>query len=490
VTDGFRTKAGNYAAGAALTGGPYGFPSETAWTGIEKEAELHDYGWVYAATRAIANRIARQPIRVAKRAKGKRPSLQKGLAVVDQHPFFRWQKKVTDAAPLWLKDAHHHGLSNIEPMDNHPLLELLSDPNDFMVGYSLVFNTIVEMLITGRAFWWFTEDAGRDVIYPVPASWLVPYHEEGEPFSYYILRPWRSMVQQVIPREEIVRFYFPDPRNPLLGSLSPLMAHFRAVLADEKIQLAQARMFDNGIFPDVMLTVGRNPNAQTPGGANRPMLTKEQRDSIIRAIRERYAGAAKHGEPLILDALIEDAKRLFPNIREMDFMKSGQSTKERITQGFGVNPIVLGQIEGANRASAVVADEVFCNATVNPLIQLLSQCFCKFVCPRFGDNLVAWIEDARADDVEARRADYAQLAQFGSITHNEHRAAFGLEPLDGPEGDALIQPAGGRGATPEPYGAPDVAFAKAFEHHLENYYGALDVLTRRRAVLLNGNGEA
>src|SRR6516162_4634397 len=90
VEQGFRTKAmSQYNAGTMLTGGPYGFPSETAWTGIEKGAELHDFGWVYAATRAIANRVAKQPIRVAKRAKGRRPSVQKGLAVIDNHERLR-----------------------------------------------------------------------------------------------------------------------------------------------------------------------------------------------------------------------------------------------------------------------------------------------------------------------------------------------------------------------------------------------------------------
>jgi phage portal protein BeeE len=51
----------------------------------------------------------------------------------------------------------------------------------------------------------------------------------------------------------------------------------------------------------------------------------------------------------------------------VDFLESGQSTKSRIFQSFGVNPIIVGEIAGANRAYAAVAEAVFCSNVINPL---------------------------------------------------------------------------------------------------------------------------
>ena len=42
---------------------------------------------------------------------------------------------------------------------------------------------------------------------------------------------------------------------------------------------------------------------------------------------------------------------------EMDFLDSGNGHQEsRIFQAFGVNPIIVGEIQGANRAQAAVAE--------------------------------------------------------------------------------------------------------------------------------------
>src|SRR5262249_38155193 len=155
-------------------------------------------------------------------------------------------------------------------------------------------------------------------------------------------------------------------------------------VTDVALQQAQERAFLLGLFPGLAVVIGKQAAASltgTPG--ERPLLTKEQRLSIITALKQAYRGSRNYDEPIILDALIEDVKKVTQNPREMDFLNSGNATKERVTQGFGTNPIVMGEIEGANRASAIVADRIFCDVTINPKIELISQCLTRWVAPRY-----------------------------------------------------------------------------------------------------------
>ena len=124
----------------------------------------------------------------------------------------------------------------------------------------------------------------------------------------------------------------------------------------------------------------------------------------------------------------------------MDWLNSGKTTKARIAQGFGTNPIIMGEIEGANRASATVADEHFCQWTVNPKIELLSQTLTEWLRPMFGEDLAVWIEPCVAHDADMRLKWAETLAKYSAITGDELRD---LSPLNLPTGD-FGQPCGER----------------------------------------------
>ena len=107
----------------------------------------------------------------------------------------------------------------------------------------------------------------------------------------------------------------------------------------------------NGIYPDWAVVIGRVPDEAAFAGVEnkRAILNDRRRNDILSAIKSRMRGIYKTNEPMILDGFIEDLKKLTLNPREMDWQKSKASTKEEINQGFGVNPIMMGQVEGVNR---------------------------------------------------------------------------------------------------------------------------------------------
>lgn len=380
--------------------GPSGLPVQSPDLFRSAEQLRHFRGWVYSSIRPIAQRIAGQPIFVG-----------------------RLKSKRTLGTKAWL-DA--------EPFDSHPIIDLFNDPNDLMVRWSLMFSMVASLELTGRQLWWLPK---KEQVIPIPTSWIREFKGKASFESFKVQPPYTGEAFD-IPADECVYIAYPHPGDPH-GVMSPLMAVGGAVDADEAITTSQVSMFRNGITPQHAVIVGKNPSPEVPGGL-RPRLSGPQQRQIIEAIRRRYADAHRHGEPVILDGLIEDIKKLSHSPAEMDWINSGKSTKERISQGFGTNPIIMGEIEGANRASSTVADQHFCDWTVNPKIELISQCLTEYLSPMFGDDLVVWIEPCVPNDVEMKLKWLEMLARHKSITGDELRE---LAPFDLKIGD-FTEPVG------------------------------------------------
>jgi HK97 family phage portal protein len=367
----------------------------------------HNTGWVHAAVRAIANRVAGQPIRLGRKVR------RRGVPAA------------VKSAPAWV--------GSVEPVESHRLLEVLNDPNELMTAWALMFMTVAGLELHGRAYWLIANEDGRTRLYPLPSGWVTPQHAEGRFYASYEVRTPGVAEPMIVSGDEMVRFAYPDADDPL-GSVSPFHAQARAIDADNSIQTAQARAFRDGIHPGVIVTTGGRQ--ETPGVQRRARLNEQQIREISEAIKRRYRGVLQSGEPLILDDMITDVKPFTRTSKEMDWMSSSRLTKERILEGFGVSEIVLGHAQNANRAGSVVADELLCSNAVNPKLMLISQCMTAWLCPRFGSDLVLWIEPAVPHDPEQTRADREQLIRAKAVTINEARGWQGLPAIQG--GDVLV----------------------------------------------------
>lgn len=368
-----------------ISGGPTGGTQRGNYSHA-KEQYAACKGWVWAAVRLKAQRIAGQPIRVAKDAK--RPSGKKGLIDTD----------------------------GLEPLDQHPILDLLADPNELMTSWNLMHSTVFSLELTGRSLWWVTQSRGRQIILPVPSQWIVNVDAQR---TLWEIQPSGSATSFPVSGDEIIHFYYPDPADPF-GCISPLQQIATAVEADNAIGECQYQVFLRGFAPRVALTVGKNAGIGGAAGV-RPVLTQSQRKQLVEAIKAAYASWTKFEEPIILDGLIESIHKLSNNPTELDFLDSSKLTKSRILQGYGVSPILLGEVEGANRASATVADEIFVSNSVNPLCHLMSLTLTEWLPPMFGEELQVWVEPAKAKDAEMHLKRWEAGSRAKVVTPNEFR---------------------------------------------------------------------
>ena len=188
----------------------------------------------------------------------------------------------------------------------------------------------------------------------------------------------------------------------------------------KRLQKSQLVTFEEGFKPKHALIVGETKDSS--GVGYRPQLDQIRSGvNSSASLKKLYSGFTKNGEPLILDGMIEDVKKLSNNPDEMDFLDSGKTTKERITQIFGTNPVIMGQLEGANRASSFAAKEHFAEFTVNPKIELINQTLTTTLGPRYekeNEKLVVWMEPIVPADAEMELKKY-ELAAKKLCCHGE-----------------------------------------------------------------------
>lgn len=395
----------------------------------------YNTAWVFAAVRLIAERIAGQPVRAGRLTRTK-PDKAAPRA------------KAAAASPPWLRPG------DVKELSSHPFLEAWHDPNAYLTSWGLLYLTVASLKLTGVAYLWIDDQPdGSTRIWFLPAGWVREDVEHNGPrLSRFTITPAASGQQFKLTDAELIRFSLPDPSDPLAG-LGPLKAGFAAVETDKEIQTAQLMAFKNGIMPRVMVTIGQEAANSALGDPDeRPILTREQRKALTNLIREAYSGTENSGDPIILDGLIKGVERLSQTVQEMDFSESSGLTKERILQVFGVNPIILGQVAGANRATATVADEHFCYSTCGPVCVLIGQTLTKWLRVKYQDaDLCVWVEPPKPRDPDARRADLQQLVGASAITVDELRAEHGLPPLPDGAGKALVI---GYGRQPVTHGQP------------------------------------
>lgn len=423
--------------GGSLRVDPYAMAAENGATSYlygphanERELALEQYQYynshVYSAIQIIARRISAQPLLVAR--VGKPRDKRRSLKAYLDDGFSKYQdlpQHVKTVAP-----------EDLELLPSHPIIDTLQSPNELMTRSSMLNDTIASWCVTGRSFWIITDNPeGRFDFVCVPTTWIESDHEKQDDklIAKWLLCPFGSSTQdQVsIPNSRVVQFFFPDPSDPF-GAISPLQAQSRSVLSDEAISITQYKIFKNSINPGHAVFVGE---AATGDGKRQMKLEPYQRRQLMTWLRQEFAGAERFGSPIILDAIIRDLKPLMNKPIEMSFRESASFVKTRLYEGFGVNPISAGQVEGSNRASSGVADHHLVSNTINPMLNMMGEILTVKALPVFnrnGENLKAWFAPCEAYDPDLTLKKFDLGMKYGAVTRNELRVqVFGLPAREG-----------------------------------------------------------
>jgi phage portal protein BeeE len=402
--------------------------------------------WLYSAINALAMEAAGQPIVVAKvsgaksNAEKKKPGGSKAFH----------EKKM--ARSIRNKAA----AEEYEILVDHPIMDTMEHPNEMQHRWQFIYSFIANLNLTGWSYIIFDQDEdGRLKMYSLPTTWVRPDHTAG-PFSkFYITNPNNPGAQpEPLTKEQVAFAYLPDPSNPL-AALAPATSQMPAIRIDDYIQTSQQQYFQKGIFPSVVVTLGKNPHPDVPGGI-RPCLSGAQRREIKLAIDKAMAGVANYGDPAIIDGMIESITKFSNTAPEMGWAQSEDKVRTRILSVFAVHPYILGEPVGVGGYAQVANIEKRFYKRVNSMTDMLSTILTQIVKTYSEDKLLVWVEECQVVDPSLRQAALQFSRTNGDISQNEWRAELGMPPdedrnealLSGPNATivATLLPAVGQGA--------------------------------------------
>lgn len=432
------TLALDFSSGESLGGGLFGGSS-----GKDQAKYAQFRGWLYSAINALAREAAGQPINVG-RLQGKleeeRRASPNGLKMSDRRRVFERNMPKT----IRTKAARQEW----EILYDHPLLDLLEKPNPIQGRWQFVYSFVASLNLTG---WSYVVGGkgpeGNMELYSIPTTWVTPLHKDG-PFSEFKIQNPSNMVGGgiILGRENVAFAHLPNPGN-LLGALAPSSSQSLAIRIDDHIQTSQERFFQNGVFPSVVVTIGKNPDGSGGSGGVRPVLTGTQRRQIIGAIRKQMTSVENYGNPAIVDGLIEKIDRLSATSNEMGWDKSEDKVRTRILSAFGVHPYILGEpVNVGGYAQAANIEKIFCKQ-VNTFLDMLSTVITNFVGPQTDskNNVFVWWESCEPHDPGLRWQNLREARKNGDLSKNEFRAELGFPPDDEAEGNRspLLDAVGG-----------------------------------------------
>lgn len=378
-------------------------------------------GWVYAAINAIALEGAGQSPNVGKLT---------GSSQRNQERSSPGSVKSWDLQNVPKHIGKKAARQELEVLTDHPILHAMERPNSFQHSHEFVYSFFANLNLTG---WGYIIGGETDLgleFFSIPTTWVTPVHKNGKAFSEFIIKDPNSTSQKgVILGREFVSFaYLPHPGDPKLA-LSPSQAQSAAIKIDDSIQFSQQRFFSNGIFPSMIITIGKNPHPDLPGGGVRPRLNAAQKRQIIGSISKEVRGVTNYGNPAIVDGMIERIDRLSATQVEMGWEKSEKAIRTRILSAFGVHPFILGEEIVGSYAQAYVVRDIFCQR-VNVYLNLLSTLMTEFVggITEGSDKFLIWWDECKAKDpqLELKRWEGARARE--DVSQNEFRAFMNLPP--------------------------------------------------------------
>ena len=266
---------------------------------------------------------------------GRRYTSQKGR--VEAKAKARWLDGA--GVPRWMIGDVLTRNGMMEDRLDHPLVELLNNPNPFMSRFHLWSTVIMDRDLAGNAYLW----KGRDGAGTIRELWrLRPDRVRVIPDREKFIRGYTYRVggeSIELPAEDVIHFKTRHPLDDYYG-MPPLMAVASRVDIDNYMRDFVGAFFRNGGNPGAVLTVKQK-------------LTQEGKDELRNRARAQFSGVNGAFEWLILD----NTEATFTPItmglgaRGLVVPALNAISEARISMAFGIPGSILGLLIGYESSS-------------------------------------------------------------------------------------------------------------------------------------------
>lgn len=319
-----------------------------------------------------------------------------------------------------------------ERVETGVLPELLNRPNEYMTGYDLFDMLFSELALYDMAVWVPSLRAGRWVIDPIPAKWIVGIKASTafETGSFKVLYPGQSQ-PTLLPRSDVVVFRGYSPDGFARGSSA--VQSLKGILEEQVAALDFRRqLWKRG---------GRVGNFLTRP-ADAPVWSKEAKQKFVQAWRASYSGdgGSAGSTPLLEDGMKLETTRF--NAKEEQWLEAATLSLATIAGAYHVPPAMVG-VSGYNSfASVKEFRKMLYTESMGPSIAQVEDTVNTFLAPFVGAPADQYLELNIAEKLQGDFEEQGQIMQAAVggpyMTPNEGRARFNLPKIEG--GDKLLAP--------------------------------------------------
>lgn len=318
---------------------------------------------------------------------------------------------------LYKKSDFRKNEKNAEPIYNEELFNLLENPvPNFpeIDGYALRYFTFTQLELVGQCAWLKIRENGKiKGLLPVLKSWILEKPTLSS--NTYLIQPYGETNGNVLrlPVEDVVFFKDIDINDPYGNGKGLAESIADEIETDEYASKYQKNFFYNDATPPFVITGFQ-------GG-------EQQAEKVKKTFMQKMAGFLHAREPAVLTGNA-DIKTVGLAPKELDMVESRKYLRNECLQHFRLPPEIMGIIENSNR-STIDASFYLMQKNVLPIrLARFERTLNRQLLPDFDKDLVCKHDFSCDEDLEFKFKVYSFGLNNGTITREEFRNAFGLEP--------------------------------------------------------------
>jgi HK97 family phage portal protein len=320
-----------------------------------------------------------------------------------------------------------------EPLEDHPVLQLIAEPEPGMVGNLLWGWIVQDYKLFGNAYLRKQRISGPGsqvvALQYIPQDMIRPVGDGRNPLTHYTYTTDGRSFQLEI--ADVIHFrYGRDPDDIRLGR-SPVQSVLREIATDNTASSSAFGLLANGAMPSIMV----GPDAKDSGQID---MSPDDARQIKRSLRENLTGDNAGGIVVMSGPYKVDRVSLTPSELALDSVR--RVPEERICSALGINPMVLGLGAGLERSTYSNyerAQQAAWEDGMVPLLRMVSDTLTVALLPDFpesqeGDFVRFDLANVRAlaDDRQAEAERAERLYKAGVADLAEAKRIAGLEATD------------------------------------------------------------
>jgi hypothetical protein len=310
------------------------------------------------------------------------------------------------------KAMQANAAEDVEQVTDHPVLDLLHDPDPSTTYCDFMTLVYWYREVTGKAYIWVggPKPVGLFLLHPQYTKPIVSKGVGIEEFMYGRdnLQPMRVPASEVI-----ITRYMPDPFAPWDGISWVNSVEQYADMENAAVSSEVMRWRNSGQYGMIV---------KAPASYNDLQL--KQLESSLRG----KGGPLAAGRALIVRDL--EVVEAGSKPHEMNYLEGLEQAERAIYRAAGV-PEAIWKLNDANLASASAADPIW-QRNIYERQQRVAQDLTEWLLPMFGiEPGTMWFayDNPSQDDVELQTNRMAAGFTNGAVYLNEYRQALGLNPL-------------------------------------------------------------